>query len=93
MSSNGWYGLRELRLLSKQELDTQIADLEGERETLEAQRCVVLWRIALLQVERRARGLESHCDAAAVAAALLRRSPWLLPIEPYRQSQAHEDPR
>ena len=56
MSQESWRGpVPDPRLLSKQELHEAIAELEAERATLEAERCVVLWRIAFLQVERAAR--------------------------------------
>jgi hypothetical protein len=77
MSSGGWLPVPDPGLLSKQELDETIAELEARRETLEAERCVVLWRIALLHVERRARALDGDVDPAPVAAAVLRRAPWL----------------
>src|SRR5262249_26714087 len=66
---------REPWALSGPELNDAIAQLEGERETLEA-RCLVLRRrIALLRAERLARAGNAHFDAAAVAEALLRRLP------------------
>ena len=77
MSSDRWLPVPDPGLLSKQELDETIAELEARREALEAERCVVLWRIALLQVERKARTLESQVDPAPVAAAVLRLVPWL----------------
>lgn len=79
MSQGRWRGpVPDPLQLSKHELDEAIAELEAERETLEAQRCVVLWRIAFLQAERGARGRDAHFDPNAVADAVLRRLPTLL---------------
>lgn len=79
MSQESWRGpVPDPRLLSKQELHEAIAELETERATLEAERCVVLWRIAFLQVERAARDRDTHFDPAPIADAVLRRLPTLL---------------
>jgi len=59
--------------LSNEELSARIAELEAERETLEAQCCVVWRRIALLRAERVARVRNAHFDPGPVADALLRR--------------------
>ena len=64
--------------LSRLELNDAIAQLEGERETLEARCLVVRRRIALLRAERLARAGDAHFDADAVAKALLRRLPDLV---------------
>ena len=58
---------------SDDELRARIGALEAERETLEAQCCVVRRRIALLRAERLARVHGAHFDPDVVAAALLRR--------------------
>jgi hypothetical protein len=79
MAEDSWRGpVPDPWLLSKQELHEAIAELEAERATLEAQRCVVLWRIAFLRVERAARRRGTHFDPAPIADAVLRRSPTLL---------------
>ena len=61
------------RNLSNEELRARIEELEAERETLEAQCCVVRRRIALLRAERVARVRNAHFDPGPVADALLRR--------------------
>ena len=66
-------------MLTDEELRAAIASLEAERETLEAQCCVLRRRLALLRAERLARVRGAHFDQDAVAAALLRR---LLPTAP-----------
>ena len=61
--------------LSTSELNAAIIELEAERETLEAQCCVMRRRIALLRAERLARVHGNHFDPGPVAEALLRRLP------------------
>ena len=70
--------LLEPSRLSKDELDEAIAELETERELLEARRVVIRRRIALLRAERLARTRNAHFDAEAVAEAVLRRLPGLV---------------